>query len=363
MTLTHAWRIRTARALTTLAVLDAWCCAAHLRAHGDVVIANASPVLVAGTLSGSPADSPAARVDPNTTSSPYAGVGSVRVNFSPNTYLGTGAAFSPLHILTAAHMFDLNNDGTIDVAPADVIFNLNFGGNLTHSIPAAALAIHPDWTGFSNPIGNIQDDIAVITLSAPLPSGVPIYPLYTSPVTLGSTFVHVGYGGSGDGATSSLTVGGSFSVKRTGMNNADLFQSDDEGGGAFELYAFDFDGPTSATNLIGSLTLGNDRETTLGGGDSGGPAFIDDGGVLKIAGNNTFVSSFIISTNPQVLGPAPPLFGSGGGGMLIYPYLDFLLPYQQSVPEAGSFLLVAAAALATHAGRTLLRRRQAARAV
>ncbi len=38
--------------------------------------------IVAGDPLGSPADSPAARVDPNTTSSPFAGVGSIRI-FDP----------------------------------------------------------------------------------------------------------------------------------------------------------------------------------------------------------------------------------------------------------------------------------------
>ncbi len=329
--------------------------AAPRAVRADVVLTNLQPAIVAGSPSASPADTPSARIDPNTTSSPYAGVGSVQATFGADTFIGTGAAFSPYHILTAAHVLDLNNDGTIDVTPANVVFHLNFGGNLTHNIAAASLAVHPDWTGFSNPEGNIHDDIAVITLSSPLPLGVPIYPLYASPVALGTTFIHVGYGQSGNGENPIYTVGPSFSVKRSGSNNADLFESDDEGGSDFELYAFDFDGPTADTNFVGGLTLDNKVETTLGGGDSGGPAFINDGGILKIAGNNTFISQFITGPNPDDLGPAAPLFGSAAGGMLIYPYLDFLLPFAQSVPEAGAVLLLGAVVIVGGAGRSLAR--------
>ena len=54
---------------------------------------------------------------------------------------------------------------------------------------------------------------------------------------------------------------------------------------------YDFDGP-SETGLLGGGTLGNDVETVVGLGDSGGPAFVDFGSSIVIAGVNTFVYSF-----------------------------------------------------------------------
>ena len=65
---------------------------------------------------------------------------------------------------------------------------------------------------------------------------------------------------------------------------------------------------------MGGPTLGNDRETQLGGGDSGGPAFTTDGrGGLVLAG----VSAFTQGANA-------PRFGSMGGGVNLYPYLSFI---------------------------------------
>jgi hypothetical protein len=333
--------------LARIAVLA--CCVLVLPniARSELVLTGLKPMIVAGDPSGSPPDSPAARVDPNTTTSRYAGVGSFGG--------GTGTPFTRIHVLTAAHVLDTNNDGVADVNPASLIFHVNYGGNLTINIAASAVAVHPSWQGFN--VGNngiVNDDIGVVTLSSPLPVGVPIYSLLTTPVASGTTFIHVGYGQSGSG-TSGYAGSANIAVKRVGMNNADDFILDDNGSGEREGYVFDFDGPTPATNYLGGLTLGNALETTFGGGDSGGPAFVDEGGVLKIAGNNTFVGSFDVPP-----GPSAPFFGSAGGGMLVHPYLDFLNQFQlAAVPEVSGFLLLsltgAAAAIACGARRIFSR--------
>jgi hypothetical protein len=127
------------------------------------------------------------------------------------------------------------------------------------------------------------------------------------------------------------------SIKRTGQNNADEFVDDDEGSGANEVFVFDFDGPAGGVNFLGGTTLGNDQETSFGTGDSGGPAFYDDGSTLWLAGVNTFVGNF-------TGGPDAPLFGSAGGGILIHAYLeDFILPLA-TVPEVSGWLSVGVAA-------------------
>jgi secreted trypsin-like serine protease len=327
------------RTLCALAALSLTLLGLPTPASGEVVLSDYRPTIVAGDPGGTPTDTPALRVDPNTTTSPYAGVGSVQIVQGASVFLCSGAAISPYHILTAAHCLDLDNNGSLDVTPGNVTFRLNYGGNLTHAITASALSIHPDWTGFNNPSGNVHDDLAILTLSSPLPAGVPIYSLLTTPVTTGTTLTMVGYGVSGSG-TGGYSGGPSFSVKRVGRNNADAFELDDEGSGQRELYEFDFDGPTSATNFLGGLTLGNNVETTLGSGDSGGPAFVDlGGGQLRLAGNTTFTARFTLPGNQ--LGPAAPLFGSAGGGVLLYPYLDYIAAIV-SVPEAGSVVMISA---------------------
>lgn len=285
------------------------------------------PVIVAGALNGSPADSPGARVDPNTTFSPFAGVGSVQVNANKGTYIGTGTPLDSTHILTAGHVVDLNNDGKSDSRDhiGTAYFILNFGGNQTHTIAVSAITTHPDFTGFSRP--SVNDDLAILTLASPLPAGVPTYSLPTSDLAAGTTVTMVGYGRSGDGVNG-YTTNASWTIKRTGENNADAFYGQDDAGrpAANEVFRFDFDGPTG-TGSFGGPTLGNNRETQIGGGDSGGPSFVVSGSTYTIVGVNTFTQ-----------GTNAPKFGSLGGSINVYPYLGWIntvLSQQPSAPASG----------------------------
>jgi hypothetical protein len=286
---------------------------ADLRGSGEDFQAH----IVAGDPNGSPADSPANRVDPNVPTSPYAGVGSIQVNAKRGTYIGTGTAIDEWHILTAAHVLDLNNDGKVNNKDGhnNVLFILNADGDWSHTISAAKITIHPDFTGFNKP--SVNDDLAVIKLSQPLPAGIPIYQLPTSDLAAGTTITMVGYGQSGTGVDG-YTVGASFTVKRTGENNADAFFTQDDGGrlAANEVFRFDFDGPTG-NGTWGGATLGNDREATLGGGDSGGPSFVrqvvDGQEIDVIVGVNTFTQAFF-----------GPYFGTLGGGINVYPYVSWI---------------------------------------
>lgn len=267
-------------------------------------------------LSGSAPDSPAKRIDPNTLLSPFAGVGSI---FAREVGC-TGTAISPIHILTAGHCFDfVNTDGISDLLPEEVVFYLNWGHTLSHSIFAEAVTIHPDYTGFNNPV--VNDDIAIITLRDAIPTDVPIYPLYRQPLDPGTTLTLVGYGGSdrGDRLDQSLGESFDFGKKRVGQNNADLFLADDEGSSVLERFEFDFDGPDATTNLYGGLTLGNAIETSLGFGDSGGPSFINVDGELFLAGVNTY----LYGTH----------FGSSSGGMVVPTYAGWIDQVTQANPD------------------------------
>ena len=64
--------------------------------------------------------------------------------------------------------------------------------------------------------------------------------------------------------------------------------------------------------------MGNDIETTIGGGDSGGPSFIDPAGNgnLLLFGVNTFTGGGGKA--------AAPFFGSIGGGMVVSTYLPWI---------------------------------------
>ncbi len=300
-------------------------------ARADFSLTNFQPVIMAGSATGTPADAPAYRVDPNTTASPFGGVGSLRLVRGQTVYLSSAVPITRRHVLTAGHALDVNNDGTTDFAPGDnVTFFLNFGGDLSHSIKASSLLLHPSFTGFSGTTIN-HDDLAIITLSQDLPSNVPVYDLYRGEI-LGQTVTMVGYGHSGYGDLGfSFPDRASFNVKRVGQNNADVLVRDDDGGPLDEVFLFDFDGPDASKNHWGGTTLGNTVESQLGFGDSGGPAFIYDQGAWKVAGINTFLAQF-------QNGPVPPLFDSAGGGMLMSGYADWI---SSVIPAPGAAVLVA----------------------
>lgn len=293
--------------------------AAGLTAGIGSQLGQANPTIVAGDPAGSPPDSPANRVDPNTTSSRFAGIGSIWSSIasgpSAGNYIGSGTPISPYHILTAGHVVDTDDNGIVDPSGTFNFF-LNYGADLSHMITAASVTIHPDFAGFGVG-GAINDDLAIITLSSPLPVGVPIYSIAAIPADY-YTLTLVGYGTSGDGI-GGYGVNPDFTVKRSGLNNLEVIDFDDESGyhpsSAVELYGFDFENSADVggTDVFGlPYSYGNDLETVIGGGDSGGPAFVEDaGGNLYLAGVNTF-------------GIGDGSFGSVGGGIWLESYLPWI---------------------------------------
>ncbi len=276
--------------------------------------------MLAGDTGGANPDQPSNRVDPNSTSSPFAGVGSLNIVTKRYSGICTATPISSTHVLTAAHCLDSNDDGRITKRDklVAIYFNLNFGSDMSHQIQAVAWQLHPDFTGFGRP--SVNDDLAVLTLSTSLPEGVPIYPIYTGPM---DEVLHlVGYGRSGDGV-SGYTIAASFTVKRYGENFPDKLQDQDDQYAAIvdEIFEYDFDGPTG-NGPTGGPTLGNDRETTLGSGDSGGPAFVLVGAdptqasSYALAGVNTYTRDTWAVQSPR--------FGSFGGGVIVAPYLAWI---------------------------------------
>ena len=277
------------------------------------------PVIMAGYAKGSPTDSPSNRVDPNTSESPFAGVGSILVTTSRSTFIGSGTAIGPRHILTAAHVVDLNADGKVNASDGTqgVYFILNYGEDQSHRIAVSQFDLHPDYTGFNRPA--INDDIAILTLAEDLPEGVPIYSLPTSDLLADTTVTMIGYGRAGDGVRGYTTLANP-TIKRFGQNTVDGFYGQDDKGKpiANEVFRFDFDGP-KGNGPLGGPTLGNDIETQFGSGDSGGPSFFETPeGAYIVVGVNSFVQGIA------------PRFGSMGGGMNVFSYLSFIesvLPY------------------------------------
>lgn len=118
-----------------------------------------------------------------------------------------------------------------------------------------------------------------------------------------------GFGRSGYGDYGYTTLAG-LTDRRVGQNIIDSFQMDDLGGGFPALFRFDFDSPAS-TGLPGG-SLGNNLETLIGPGDSGGPLLLANGQGYALVGVNTFVEGY------------GGHFGEVGGGVVLEPYLDWI---------------------------------------
>ncbi|TAF50501.1 MAG: hypothetical protein EAZ61_12590, partial [Oscillatoriales cyanobacterium] len=217
----------------------------------------------------------------------------------------TGALLQDgLHILTAAHCFDIN-DSTPNLNPdpskLSIVFDLPSG---QQTVAVAQIFVHPGYTA-----GNDDDnDLAIVRLAQSAPNEAERYELYTTPDEVGKTFTRVGYGTSGTGATGEVKDE-EVSIKRFGLNIYDALGDiytqvaatlpgeplkPNNSPGLQLGYDFDNGSPTNDAfgRDFGLSNLGVDREIGTSRGDSGGPAFIDG----KIAG----VASYGISTGADI---------------------------------------------------------------
>jgi hypothetical protein len=317
-------------------------------AQAGVVEGIVTPAITSGALP----DTPGAHVDPNTPGSALSGVVSINIRYMEGdvqqSFICSGALVGKRQVISAGHCVDTDGNGHyVDITkPGNdvrVVFNSN--GNVNALITASSIAVDKDYQGFNNcpdgSLGCVNDDVSVITLSQDAPASAKIYKVFAGEVGQGTHIMMAGYGTSGDGTTG-YYVNPSFTVKRSGENYLDLFDGDDEQDftGRAEVYYADFDGAGRDTfcTRFGACTpvLPNNRESGIGGGDSGGPSFIDMYGELMLVANNTFSGRFA--------GQTEGTFGTYFGGIILGAYTDFLLDATGGninvVPEPGSLALL-----------------------
>ena len=276
------------------------------------------PMIMAGDEFALPDDFPSNRLDPDPENSIFNAVGALEINSPSGLFTGSAVALSPEWILTAAHNVDINANGLADPGIA-IQFHLPGIG----SVVADAIHVFADFTGFASPA--INDDLALLHLSFLLPTNLN-FPTGIAGVSIGDELTLVGFGRSGFGSFG-FTSDAGLTDRRIGYNLIDAFESDDEGSGLNEVFVYDFDSPSSPDSL------GNDRESMIGPGDSGGAAFVAGEGGFALAGINTFTDGI------------GGRFGDLGGGVLVEPYLPWirettdLYPIPEPTPILLLFLL------------------------
>ena len=262
--------------------------------------------------------------------------------------------WSGQHILTAAHCLT-DEAGEIDILDGldgnSATFELN-GGNVVVPFTTSGVTTHPSFTGDTH----AGFDLAVISLAAPVEVSVPRYDIFRGPGTeLGVPGVKVGYGRSGHGNTGEGPPdppGIRAGTKRAGLNE---WESPGPGGSLFSVPGFsndqvmlmyDFDNGLATNDAFGFFagtsgplgSAGNPAfddpagfgldEVKAGGGDSGGPTFVEDGGDLVIAGVTSYGLSLAFSN-----GDSSDLISGPGSS-----FGEFAVDVRVASPEIANFI-------------------------
>lgn len=232
------------------------------------------------------------------------------------------------HVLTAAHCLT-DDAGALNVTSASVTFE---GDGGTHSIPATAYAIHPDWDG------NVLrgNGVAVVTLAMEAPAEIARYGLYTGTGEVGRLAEHGGLRGFGQGATGADPAAYPFGTKRAGLNVCDsladlileavgFVRGVDFAPGA--MLAYDFDNGDPANDAFGYFfgiaeTGQGEDEVMSALGDSGGPVLID-GAIAGITSYGLRLFTLFGDTS-DVDGVLNSSFGEFGVDMRVSYYADFI---------------------------------------
>lgn len=269
--------------------------------------------ILAGSEFDLPADRPSNRLDPLGISSPFNFVGALSIFTGSQTYYGSAVALSPNWVLSAGHNVDFNDDGQVDDG-ISVSFHLS---GVDVGMPSS-ITMHPDFTGFGNP--SIHNDLTLLYFEDPFADDL-FQPTLGLSVGVGDEVTLVGYGRSGYGSYG-YTTSASLTDRRIGYNTITSLHP--ESGGDGLLFRYDFDAPDSPDSL------GNDLESIIGPGDSGGPLLMPWYDGYALVGINTFTEGY------------GGRFGDIGGGVALDPYWDWIgeTTGLTIIPEPGTIALL-----------------------
>lgn len=269
-------------------------CLAPFAALATATVPGPARALMAGTTP----DSPRTRLDPLRPDSPHACVAGI----TGRGGIYSGVCITRRHVLTAGH---------VGAQAGELLVYLNVDRDLSHRLAVRQMWRHPALDqGFDaqRPVG----DLAVLELAGEIPPGIALPPLATTPVHEGLQLELAGHGSSGHGDGGPL-VAAHPALRRRGANVVEAVLRSTDSARVPLIYLFRFDAPGSRGSL------GNAVETGLASGDSGGPAFVIEGGRPALAGINTFVRTTSPKTRPDYR------FGTLGGGQALAGHAGWLL--------------------------------------
>lgn len=336
------------RIIARCAALAIWCIAArHLSADTIGPISELEYRYVTSDVSGSHTTTPGVSVFGLN----HDGVGDLVFLTTPTTGIrGTGSLLQTgRHVLTAAHVVTNANTNVIGSFLSGTIKFETTSGSVI--IPYQSITVDPLYNGDATE----GHDIAIVTLSQTAPIFVPRYEIYRGNAEIGVDSIKVGYGQSGIGTTGTSILSG---TKRAGKNEYDVDArsvlsalgsgvNPFDGGalpGVGLSLAYDFDDGTVTRNAMdgyfpidfnSDLGFGVD-EVNSAPGDSGGPTFIIDSGIFKIAGVTSY--GFGFNGNPDISPGTNSSFGEIAVDMRVAAEQIFI---DGAIPEPGSCVLMA----------------------